>query len=101
MDSLNSNSSSERQITNFTTFKTKIDDNDDSMGRKSSVSSSSLNSSFSGNGNGNGKPQLILFEEDILDSKNLSADVTDKIKQSDSTDEDSGIEFGNKNITLH
>ncbi|KAL5285859.1 hypothetical protein ACFFRR_007499 [Megaselia abdita] len=100
MDSLNSSSSSERQITNFTTFKAKIEDNDDSMGAKgSSVSSSSLNSSFSGNG----KPQLILFEEDILDTKNLltAESITDKIKQSDSTDEDSGIEFGNKNLTLH
>lgn len=100
MDSLNSNSSSERQITNFTTFKAKVDDNDDSTGAKgSSVSSSSLNSSFSGNG----KPQLILFEEDILDNKNLltAESITDKIKQSDSTDEDSGIEFGNKNLTLH
>lgn len=100
MDSLNSNSSSERQITNFITFKAKNDDNDDSMGaRGSSVSSSSLNSSFSGNG----RPQIILFEEDILDNKNLLTvdSITDKIKQSDSTDEDSGIEFGNKNITLH
>lgn len=105
MDSLNSNSSSERQIVNFTTFKAKTtDDNDDSMGAKgSSVSSSSLNSSLSGNGNGHGRPHLILFEDENLDGKNLLAveNIADKIKQSDSTDEDSGIEFGNKNLALH